>query len=82
MKIRVTLKDPDTMQDAVDDAVKREKKPEGVSAAEWKDIREARAERIKSAISDRYMQYSEYLEVDFEINEDGEATGATVVPLK
>jgi hypothetical protein len=80
MKIRVTLKDPDTMQDAVDEAVSREPKPVGVSKAEWEDIREARADRIKSAISDKWMDYGEYLIVDFDVDEDGAAGDARVVP--
>jgi hypothetical protein len=80
VKIRVTLKDPDTMQDAVDDAVSREKKPDGISKQEWLDIREARADRIKGAISDKWMDYGEYLVVEFTIDEDGAATEARVVP--
>jgi hypothetical protein len=80
MKIRVTLKDPDTMQDAVDEAVQREPKPDGISKAEWADICEARADRIKSAISDKWMDYGEYLIVDFDVDEDGAAGDARVVP--
>jgi hypothetical protein len=82
MKIRVTLKDPDMMHDAVDDAVKREPKPDGISKAEWADICEARAERIKASISNKWMDYGEYLVVDFEVDEYGAAGDARVVPSK
>jgi hypothetical protein len=80
MRIRVTFKDPDTMQDTVDEAVKRGPKPDGISKAEWDTIWEDRAERIKSAIADRYMQYGEYLVVDFDVDEEGTAMTARVVP--
>lgn len=76
MKIRVTLKDPDTMQDSVDVAMAREPKPEGISTDEWKGIREDRAGAIKDDIADRWMSYGEYLVVEF----DTEAGTATVIP--
>lgn len=78
MKIRVTLKDPDTMHDAVDEAAKRLPKPEGVSPKEWKSLCEERAGEAKDIISQRWMEYGEYLEVDF----DTDALTATVVPIK
>jgi hypothetical protein len=77
MKVRVTLKDPDTMPDAVDDAVKQLEKPDGVDAEEWEDIRAGRAEAAKEIISDHWMEYSEYLVVEF----DTEALTATVLPI-
>lgn len=78
MKIRVTLKDPDTMHDAVDDALKDAEKPDGVSAEEWDDIREARAEKFKGDITTRWMRYGEYLTVEF----DTDAHTATVLAAK
>jgi len=78
MKIRVTLKDPDTMQDSVDEAVKRLPKPAEVDKEEWADIRDARADKIKSAITNRWMRYGEYLDVEF----DTDAGTATVLPAK
>ena len=83
MTIRVTLKDPDTMHDAVDDYMERQPKPEGISELEWRQIAAARADAIKSAISDKFMEYGEYLTVDFEVSgleEDMRVIGATVVP--
>lgn len=66
MKVRVTLKDPDTMPDAVDDAAKRLKKPDGITSSEWATLREQRAEEAKSIISEHWMDYAEYLEVEFD----------------
>ncbi len=77
-KIVVTLKDPDTMHDAVDDTMKREPIPDGIYPDEWDSIREARADRIKSAITHAWMEYGEYLCVEFEIDDNGEAVAAVV----
>jgi hypothetical protein len=76
MKVRMTLKDPDTMSDAVDDAVKRLPKPDGVSDAEWESLKEGRAEEAKTIIAHGWMEYSEYLVVEF----DTDAKTATVIP--
>jgi DNA-binding LacI/PurR family transcriptional regulator len=82
MKIRVTLKDPDTMQDAVEEQVKRQHKPDGITAGEWDIIRDERSARYKDAISTKWMEYGEYLVVEFEIDEDGDAIAATVLSNK
>lgn len=76
MKIRVTLKDPDSMHDSVVDAVNDLPKPEGVDADEWEIIRVERAQKAQAVISDHWMEYAEYLTVEF----DTEALTATVVP--
>lgn len=76
MKIRVTFKDPDTMQDAVDDAFNAVKAPSGITAEEWRELRSARADAAKSDITDRWMLYGEYIDVEFDL----EAKTATVVP--
>lgn len=75
MKVRVMLKDPDTMQDSVDDAFADEVCPEGVADDEWDDIRASRADKAKKAITDKWMEYGEYLEVEFDL----EAMTATVI---
>lgn len=82
MRIAVTLKDPDTMQDAVAYAMKREPKPAGISADEWRDIQEARADRIKSAISGKFMRYGEYLDVEFDVSEDYKTVTVQVLDAK
>jgi hypothetical protein len=76
MKIRVTLKDPDSMPDAVIDAFMLVEKPDGVDDEEWHGLREERAKKAQEAISDQWMPYGEYLVVEF----DTEANTATVLP--
>lgn len=78
MKIRVTLKDPDTMHDAVDAAFERLDKPDGISDEEWDGIREDRAEAVKGDIAQRWMRYGEYLDVEFDLD----AKTATVLAAK
>lgn len=78
MKVRVTLKDPDTMPDAVDEAAAKLKRPAGVDEDEWEGICEERAAKAKAVISHKWMQYGEYLDVEF----DTEAMTATVIALK
>ena len=80
MKIRVTLKDPDTMHDCVDDYFKSLRKkvcPDGIHADEWNDICDERADKAKSSIADRWMEYGEYLEVEFDL----EAMTETVIEV-
>jgi hypothetical protein len=76
MKIRMKFKDPDTMHDAVDEAFRRQKPPDGISADEWAGIREQRADDAKAEISRRWMEYSEYLDVEFDLD----ANTAVVLP--
>lgn len=66
MKIKVTLKDPDTMHDAVRDAVTRDVKALGLSARESQLLINDRFEQESSEISDRWMEYGEYLTVEFD----------------
>ena len=82
MKIQVTLKDPDTMHDAVDEAVKRLPAPVGIDPQEWASILETRADRIKASITHSWMEYSEYLVVEFDIDDKFKAVSATVVPVE
>src|SRR5687768_7015974 len=80
MKIRMTLKDPDTMPDAVCDAVHADVKTSvsGVSDAERKAIANERQCEIQGEISSRWMLYGEYLEVEF----DTDDWTATVLPRR
>lgn len=66
MKVRVTLKDPDTMQDTVDRVVGKLPRPEGVTLEEWCDVLEDRAKETRQAITRKWMEYSEYLTVEFD----------------
>ena len=81
MKIQVTLKDPDTMHDAVDDAVNELERPDAISPAEWVGVCEDRAEKAKAAITKRWMRYGEYLTVEFDLD-DGTATVLPASALK
>jgi hypothetical protein len=78
MKIRVTFKDPDRMPDAVADALADVEQPSGVSAEEWSDIKESRSVELKAHITERWMDYGEYLRVEF----DTDAGTATVLPAE
>ena len=80
MKIRVTLKDPDTMHDAVVDAVLKHTKDtvSGVSAQEIRAIATERHCEVRSDITDKWMPDGEYLTVEF----DTEAGTATVISAK
>lgn len=81
MKIKVTLKDPDTMQDAVEDAVRAYYKSDaviGINHEQRDMIAEAETNTVKADITSRWMPYGEYLTVEF----DTDAGTATVVSAK
>lgn len=78
MKIRVTLKDPDAMPDAVTDAYARLSAPHGITDDEWQELRARRASEARASIAHAWMEYSEYLVVEF----DTEAGTAVVIPLR
>ena len=79
MKIHITLKDPHTMHDAVTDAVAEDVKHlSGLSDHERAAIANERAIEIQSEISDRWMEYGEYLR--FEVDTD--TWTATILPSK
>jgi len=66
VKIKVTLKDPETMRDAVRYAVTKDVKALGLSGRESKLLIDDRTETESAEISDRWMEYSEYLSVEFD----------------
>lgn len=53
MKVRCYFKDPDTMPDAVDDAVHKSQQPSGISENEWKALKNLRQCEIQSEVSPR-----------------------------
>lgn len=70
MKIRVYLKDPDNMPDAVLEAVQKDVRSiEALSPTERTQVAEDRAADIQTEIAHRYMQYSEYLMVEFDTDD-------------
>lgn len=74
MKFRVTMKDPDTLDDAIADAVADISVP-GLSDEEMEEVRMLRRGKISSLCS-RWFEYGEYLTVEI----DTEAETCTVVP--
>ena len=77
MKIRVTLKDPDTMHDAVREAVTAEVEAnfESLSKSERNSLIDSRVEEHTDIIIKDWMRYGEYLTVEF----DTEKLTATVI---
>lgn len=64
MKFKVTLKDPDTLSDAIANAIKDD--VEGIADAEERDaISEVRAERA-SRVAAKWFRYGEYLTVEID----------------
>lgn len=62
MIVRVTLKDPDTLYDAINDAVDEcpIEQVHNVTAEEAESIREIRKERIRE-LSQKWFEYGEYV---------------------
>jgi hypothetical protein len=66
VKILITLKDPDSMPDAVTEAFKRLPKPDGVSQDEWNLIWPSRRDAVDDEITRLYMAYSEYIYLEYD----------------
>lgn len=74
MRFRVKMKDPDTLHDAIADAVRAEVKTiPGLSAEEREAVEEKRQEEA-GKVAERWFEYGEYLTVEI----DTEARTATV----
>lgn len=65
MKITVTLKDPDVLNDAIKDSVKQDVKTMNLPADEAELLIEKRCEKIRASMS-KWWEYSEYLTVEFD----------------
>lgn len=65
MKIVVHMKDPDTMLDAVKDAVRLSVSPLGLKPSEAAALEEVR-EEIQRKKMRKWFKYSEYLSVEFD----------------
>ena len=74
MKIKVTMKDPDTMHDAVCGAVEREVKAMNLPQDEQEMLIDARTVKEQSKMG-KWFEYGEYLAVEF----DTETMTATVL---
>lgn len=77
-KVRITVKDPDGVYDAIRDAARASLKDvHDLSKAEREDLVEGRHEQIAEALSS-WVEYGEYITVEF----DTEAKTARVMPAK
>ena len=74
-KIKVTLKDPDTLYDTIQDFVDQELKESGLPEDEQDLLKEARVEKYNEACS-IYFQYGEYVTIEI----DTETSKARVIP--
>ncbi len=71
MIVRVSLKDPDTLSDSIQDAVKKAlADTPGLSADERELLAESRREKVYEAITDKWMAWGEYLMVQFDTDTD------------
>lgn len=76
MKIRVTFKDPDALDNALQEAPLV--RPDGLTDEEWEPIAEARREKIRDGLCATFIEYGEYITVEY----DTEAKTCTVVPYR
>lgn len=66
MKFKVMMKDPDTLGDAINDAVKAEvAQISGLDEDERDSVQEERAERVR-ALCRKWFKYDEYLCVEID----------------
>jgi hypothetical protein len=80
MKFKVTLKDPDCLLDAIDEAVDENMNQtikNTLTPHEYKMVKESRVEEINK-ICKQWFEYGEYLEVEI----DTEAKTCTVLNIK
>ncbi len=75
MKFRVTIKDPDVLHDAIDEAVDKEVAELHLSAEEAEAVAELRREKVKDQVG-KFVEYGEYYTIEF----DTDAGTATVLP--
>lgn len=73
MKFKVTMKDPDTLHDAIDDAVRAQVKAMALSDKEAERVIELRRDTVGEVCS-RWFEYGEYLTVEIDTD-----TGTCVV---
>lgn len=77
MKIRVTMKDPDGVSDAIEQAAQESIAGMKLDDDEREQLEETRREKIKEQLR-KWFEYSEYLEVEIDL----ETGTATVVEQK
>lgn len=66
MIFRVTMKDPDSLYDGIEEALDLpENRPTGIDDGEWKEVKERRKEKY-SDIASQWFTYGEYLTVEID----------------
>lgn len=65
VKLQITLKDPDALSDAIDGFVRRSLASSGLSPDEIDVVSETRRERLYGKITGAWMEYGEYLTIEF-----------------
>lgn len=75
MKFRVTMKDPDTLYEAIKEAVDEQVEALPLDEDEREDVAETRIEKVKE-LCGTWFKYDEYLEVEI----DTDAETCVVVP--
>lgn len=79
MKFRVTMKDPDSLTDAIYNAVQREVEAvPGITADERRTLTQSRRDDAMSAASTKWFKYGEYVTIEI----DTEAQTAIVCPTR
>ena len=68
MKFRVKMKDPDTLYEAVEEAVAKSVKGLDLTAEERDEVAEVRAEKVRDACS-KWFEYGEYLTVEIDTDQ-------------
>jgi hypothetical protein len=77
LKFQVQMKDPDTLSDAIADAVDEELKPLNLPEDEREAVAEKRIEKVGD-VCDKWFKYGEYLTVEI----DTEAKTCVVLDAK
>lgn len=69
MKIRVTMKDPDTLDDAVREAASESVAGIAIDASEREALAEVRYDRLRESCG-KWFKYGEYLTVEIDTDAD------------
>lgn len=70
MKVRVTIKDPDVLDDSVLEAVEESANgASGLDADERRALVKRRATRIRDELVEKWVEYGEYYVIEFDTDE-------------
>ena len=69
MIFRVTMKDPDVLQDAIEEEVNNQLMISGLSLEEQEAIRDIRCEKA-SEVAHNWFEYGEYLTVEIDTDKE------------